>query len=282
MIASLNAYKRRFSTVAAIGFTALALAAWIYPTASDGVVVSRAYAGDQGEQGWGLYLLDGKLQVNLSQRYADDGLRVESRDVLPLNEWQHVLVSYDGKLVPEGFRIYVNGDSREVVPLLDGINNPMRTREPLRIGASGPPPEGSGGSDSRPRFQGMIDDVRIYTAALTAEQAAVVATSESLSEIARIGVVGAGQMGNGIAHVMALAGYDVVLNDVSQEALDGALGRIEKNLDRQVSKGKLEQEMRDAAVARISTTPFPGGARMRSPLLVLAMTWFSLRDRLGI
>ncbi len=162
------------------------LGAWIYATASDGVIVSRAYAGDQGEQGWGLYLLDGKLQVNLSQRYADDGLRVESRDVLPLNEWQHVLVSYDGKLVPEGFRIYVNGESREVVPLLDGINNPMRTREPLRIGASGPPPEGSGGSDSRPRFQGMIDDVRIYTAALTAEQAAVVATSESLSEIARI------------------------------------------------------------------------------------------------
>ncbi|PTX45685.1 3-hydroxybutyryl-CoA dehydrogenase [Allosediminivita pacifica] len=73
-------------------------------------------------------------------------------------------------------------------------------------------------------------------------------------DIGSVGIIGAGQMGNGIAHVMALAGYDVVLNDVSQEALDGALGRIEKNLDRQVSKGKLEQEMRDAAVARISTT----------------------------
>ena len=72
------------------------LAAWIYPTAPDGVIVSRALAGDQGEQGWGLYLLEGKLQVNLSQRYADDGLRIESVDTLPLNEWQHVLVSYDG------------------------------------------------------------------------------------------------------------------------------------------------------------------------------------------
>ncbi len=73
-------------------------------------------------------------------------------------------------------------------------------------------------------------------------------------DIGSVGIIGAGQMGNGIAHVMALAGYDVVLNDVSQEALDGALGRIEKNLDRQVSKGKLEQEIRDAALARISTT----------------------------
>ena len=169
------------------------LAVWIYPTASDGVIVSRALADDQGERGWGLYLLDGKLQVNLSQRYADDGLRVESRDVLPLNEWQHVLVTYDGQRVPEGFRIYVNGQAREVTPMLDGINNPMRTREPLRIGASGPPPEGSrgtveaaSGTESRPRFQGMIDDVRIYTTVLTAEQAAVVATGESLSEIARI------------------------------------------------------------------------------------------------
>ena len=114
------------------------LAAWIYPTASDGVIVSRALAGDQGEQGWGLYLLDGKLEVNLSQRYADDGLRIESVDTLPLNEWQHVLVTYDGKHVPESFRLYVNGAAREINPLLDGINNPMRTREPLRIGASGP------------------------------------------------------------------------------------------------------------------------------------------------
>ena len=162
------------------------LAAWIYPTAADGVIVSRALAGDQGEQGWGLYLLDGKLQVNLSQRYADDGLRIESRDVLPLNEWQHVLVTYDGKRVPEGFRIYVNGQSRQITPLLDGINNPMRTRQPLRIGASGSAPGASGATDSRPRFQGMIDDVHIYTTALTPKQAAVVATGDSLSEIARI------------------------------------------------------------------------------------------------
>ena len=71
--------------------------AWIYPTAADGVIVSRALAGDQGEQGWGLYLLEGKLQVNLSQRYADDGLRIESVDTLPLNEWQHVMFTYDGQ-----------------------------------------------------------------------------------------------------------------------------------------------------------------------------------------
>ena len=166
------------------------LAAWIYPTAADGVLVSRALAGDQGERGWGLYFVDGRVRVNLSNRWQDDGLRVETRDELPLNEWQHVLVTYDGKRIPAGFRIYVNGQSQALTPLLDGINNPMRTREPLRIGASGSAPEESGATDSRPRFEGVIDDVRIYTAVLTPAQAAVVATAESLSEIARIAPAG--------------------------------------------------------------------------------------------
>ncbi len=73
-------------------------------------------------------------------------------------------------------------------------------------------------------------------------------------EIRQVGVVGAGQMGNGIAHVMALAGYDVLLNDISQESLDKAISTITKNLDRQVQKGKVEQADRDATLARISTT----------------------------
>jgi 3-hydroxybutyryl-CoA dehydrogenase len=61
-------------------------------------------------------------------------------------------------------------------------------------------------------------------------------------------------MGNGIAHVMAAAGYDVILNDVSQDALDGAISTITKNLDRQVSRGKLPEDEKNAALARISTT----------------------------
>ncbi|TFL17482.1 3-hydroxybutyryl-CoA dehydrogenase [Jannaschia formosa] len=74
-------------------------------------------------------------------------------------------------------------------------------------------------------------------------------------EIGSIGIVGAGQMGNGIAHVCALAGYDVVLTDVSEEALRAAMELIEKNLDRQVSREKIESAERDAALARIRTTP---------------------------
>ena len=73
-------------------------------------------------------------------------------------------------------------------------------------------------------------------------------------EISVIGVVGAGQMGNGIAHVMALAGYNVLLNDINADALEKAVSLIDKNLARQVSRGKITEEEMAAAMARISTT----------------------------
>ena len=72
--------------------------------------------------------------------------------------------------------------------------------------------------------------------------------------IETIGVVGAGQMGNGIAHVLALAGYEVRLNDIDQAALDAGLATIRGNLDRQVTRGKVSAEDRDAALARITGT----------------------------
>jgi 3-hydroxybutyryl-CoA dehydrogenase len=73
-------------------------------------------------------------------------------------------------------------------------------------------------------------------------------------EINLIGVVGAGQMGNGIAHVMALSGYKVLLNDLDQAALDAAVARIDKNISRQVSKGAVTPEQMVDAMKRISTT----------------------------
>jgi 3-hydroxybutyryl-CoA dehydrogenase len=69
--------------------------------------------------------------------------------------------------------------------------------------------------------------------------------------IERIGVVGAGQMGNGIAHVAALAGYRVVLSDVSSAIVDRALGTIGKNLDRQVAKSVITSDAKSDALARI-------------------------------
>ncbi|WP_298678980.1 3-hydroxybutyryl-CoA dehydrogenase [uncultured Lentibacter sp.] len=71
-------------------------------------------------------------------------------------------------------------------------------------------------------------------------------------EIKTVGVIGAGQMGNGIAHVMALAGYQVVLNDVNAEALKAAQSKIEKNMARQLSRALITEEAMQAGLARIT------------------------------
>lgn len=73
-------------------------------------------------------------------------------------------------------------------------------------------------------------------------------------EISCIGIIGAGQMGNGIAHVCSLAGYDVVLHDISDDALQAATTVIAKNLDRQVSREKITASQKTEALARITTT----------------------------
>jgi 3-hydroxybutyryl-CoA dehydrogenase len=69
----------------------------------------------------------------------------------------------------------------------------------------------------------------------------------------RIAVIGAGQMGNGIAHVFAQAGFDVVMIDVAQQALDKGRDTIAKNLDRQVKKGSIADADKAAILGRVST-----------------------------
>jgi 3-hydroxybutyryl-CoA dehydrogenase len=74
-------------------------------------------------------------------------------------------------------------------------------------------------------------------------------------QIKLVGVIGAGQMGAGIAHVCALGGYDVLLHDVRADRIDAAKSAIEKNMARQVAKGLITQPDMDAALARITPAP---------------------------
>jgi 3-hydroxybutyryl-CoA dehydrogenase len=69
--------------------------------------------------------------------------------------------------------------------------------------------------------------------------------------IKKVGVIGAGQMGNGIAHVAALAGFDVVLNDISTDRLKSGMATINGNLTRQVSKKAVSEDDKAKAMARI-------------------------------
>ncbi|MER8820379.1 3-hydroxybutyryl-CoA dehydrogenase [Mesorhizobium sp. M0991] len=76
-----------------------------------------------------------------------------------------------------------------------------------------------------------------------------------MSKIETIGIIGAGQMGGGIAHVSALAGYKVLVYDISPDRIEKGIATVSGNMARQVGSGKLEEKLRNEAMARISAAP---------------------------
>lgn len=91
-------------------------------------------------------------------------------------------------------------------------------------------------------------------------------------EIKQVTVIGAGTMGNGIAHVFAQSGFDVTLVDVSQEALDRARSTIERNLDRLIKKEKISEEEKQSTLERITTSTELASGVSRANLVVEAAT----------
>src|SRR6185312_9131977 len=73
-----------------------------------------------------------------------------------------------------------------------------------------------------------------------------------MAMIKKVGVIGSGQMGNGIAHVAALAGFDVVLNDISADRLKSGMATINGNLSRQVAKKAISEDEKGKALGRIT------------------------------
>ncbi|MEO7649188.1 MAG: DUF1553 domain-containing protein, partial [Bryobacteraceae bacterium] len=156
---------------------------WVNAAAPDGGIVSRTPDVSEtkgfGEYmtGYGLYLKAGKLVVNLVSRWQDNALSVESDQPVPLNAWNHILVTYDGTKIADGVQIYFNGRLQKQKIILDDLTANIKSSEPLRIGAGGGPAN---------RFQGRIQEVRVYDAPLTAKEAAIAAVPESIRDIVAI------------------------------------------------------------------------------------------------
>ncbi len=141
---------------------AFTFAAWIRPETKNAAILSRGEDQFEG-QGHFLHLVEGKLRLHVIYRWSDLGMRLETEDPVALNEWSHVLVSYDGKMRTAGVRVYVNGQPKKFKVMLDQCMWPMDTKEPFRIGAGG-----------GQRFTGAIRDVRVYGRALTEQEVGAV------------------------------------------------------------------------------------------------------------
>ncbi len=160
-------------------FDPFTLSAWIRPDGPTGGIITRMKpaASARGNKGYGLYIIAGKLHFRIESTDIDDRMRVETVDSLPLGEWRHVAMTYDGRRLASGIRLYVDGKLQDVRVIIDHSNNNTKSSEPLRIG-HGPGPED--------RFEGAIDDVRVFDRRLRQKQISVVATAQSPAEIAAI------------------------------------------------------------------------------------------------
>jgi mono/diheme cytochrome c family protein len=155
-------------------FDKFALAAWIFfPKEGGGTIVSRMTDAEQSD-GYQLALVEGKLQLNLSKRWLDDALRVETAKPISADTWHHVLATYDGSRVADGVELYVDGELHEKTVLLDELNQSFAAKSPLRIGGGGGPAM---------RFRGKIDEVRVYSYDGWGQDLQTLAASKTISDI---------------------------------------------------------------------------------------------------
>ena len=152
------------------------LAASIRPSIPDGAILTRVEDYFEGE-GYGLYLINGKVRLHIIKRWTDIGLRVETEDPVPLNAWTHVSATYDGYRNASGVRIYVNGQSQKLKILFDDLNYPLGASDPFRIG---------GGGGEKLRFHGSIRDVKVFKRALSEAEAGILPLDQSIGQIAAI------------------------------------------------------------------------------------------------
>jgi Protein of unknown function (DUF1549)/Protein of unknown function (DUF1553)/Concanavalin A-like lectin/glucanases superfamily/Planctomycete cytochrome C len=163
------------------------IAAWVYPESEQsGSIVTKVSDNPADTEnnipraeGYGIYFLNGKIHFNMVFRWGEDTLRVETERALPLKQWHHVAVVFDGsKAWEDRIRIYVDGR-------LEKLKFNQRnfflffgnSRETLKIGAGGGP---------QFRFKGALDEVLIYSRALDADEIAMLSCAESLEKIAAI------------------------------------------------------------------------------------------------
>ena len=161
----------KVGTVAAMAFMAAPPAAFDAPADVENGV-PRA-------DGYGLYFLNGRLHFNIIFRWGEDALRVETENPLPLKQWHHVAVVFDGTEAWENrLRIYVNGQAqplkftqRNFFLLFGGGKNT------LKLGAGGGP---------QFRFKGALAEARFYSRVLALDEIAVLACADSLDHIAAL------------------------------------------------------------------------------------------------
>ena len=169
-------YKERFS-----------ISTWFYPESeqSGSIVTKVSDAPAEKEnnvpraEGYGIYFLNGKINFYMIFRWGEDAYRIEAENKLPVKQWYHVAVTFDGLAQNEDrVNIYVNGEKQKLNFIQRSFFLSLWSKNnSLKIGAGGGPDF---------RFKGAIDEVRMYSRKLTELEIKTLACADSLGEIAVI------------------------------------------------------------------------------------------------
>jgi hypothetical protein len=150
------------------------VAAWVRPAEEQtGPILSVIDLEATRRQGFSVHLHEGRLRFNIGPRWIDDGLRVQTKELLEQNRWHHVAVTYDGSERVRGIQLYVDGQRQELEVLLDKLTGGFLFDQPLRIGY---------GTDES-RFVGDLDEICLYDRVLTADEIQIVACTDSIQTI---------------------------------------------------------------------------------------------------
>lgn len=146
---------------------------WIKPKGTpNGPPIARMNNAN-GYRGYDMLISNGRIAPHIISNWSGDALKVNTKESLKPNVWQHVFVTYDGSGKAAGIKVYVDGREWEWTVEQDGLSGSIRTKVPLSIGRR------NGG----PKFKGLVDDVRIYARTLAASEVAALAGNDVITPL---------------------------------------------------------------------------------------------------
>jgi hypothetical protein len=150
--------------------------AWVNPASNEAMTVLSRMDEGNGFRGFDLYISNGQVFVHLIHNWEKNAIRVNTKQPIPVNQWTHLFMTYDGSSKAKGITLYVNGKPAELEITHDALTDSIQTTVPLRIGRR---------STAAP-FKGMIEAIRIYRRQVSADEVRQIADFDTLRQILAI------------------------------------------------------------------------------------------------
>ncbi|MFO0892060.1 MAG: DUF1553 domain-containing protein [Isosphaeraceae bacterium] len=195
-----------------------------------GAVVARM-DNEHDARGWDLWLEDGRVATHIVNKWPDNGLKVVTRTQVPVNQWTHVFITYDGTSQAAGVKIYIDGKPQAVDIAANQLNNTIRTAVPLKVGQR----------HSSDRLEGVgISELRVHRQALTPGE-----VTELLGVSRTLALLGKPEKERSKAEVDAVLSWWLETRDPGSKELQARLAALQKEEQAIRSRGTVAHVMQE-------------------------------------